>query len=88
MAHYHICKECQKAPPCEEDCDIDPDLQQGKYSFGSARECDKCEKLKPCIRTSPTQTELADHAGNKSCRVCNPPVYDQEWFDNYNGVIR
>lgn len=88
MPHYHLCKECQKAQPCNEDCTIDLTLQQGKYQFGPPIECEKCKKLKPCIRTSQTQTELSDHAGNKSCQVCNPPTLDQAWFDNYNGVVR
>lgn len=86
MAHWHPCTECSKATPCMEDCaNLQP---QGKFLLGIAKECEKCAKLKPCIRTEQSQTDLKDHTGNKSCEICNPIVYDQEWFDDYNGVVR
>jgi transcription elongation factor Elf1 len=95
MVHKHHCPECYVHWSCTDDCTIEPDLEEDGNQFGAHYECPACRSRNSCIKTSPDQTGLTEHTGNKSCIVCNPAIQmeikiapinpSKEWWDRYNG---
>jgi hypothetical protein len=101
IPHFHHCPECYNRWYCDDECTIEPDLEEEDMQFGAYCECSSCQLLKPCIRISPREYDLNDHTGNKSCQICNPPAqispvqtkmelepstHDKDWWDRYNGI--
>ena len=44
--HYHGCPECYEKWPCEENCTIEYDLQDGDKAYGAYCVCDQCDVSK------------------------------------------
>lgn len=44
--HYHHCPECYEKKPCDMNCTIEPDLQDGDKEFGAHCVCDECRNEK------------------------------------------
>jgi len=44
--HYHSCPECYEHVPCEMNCTIEYDLQDGDREFGAHCVCDNCDDSK------------------------------------------
>lgn len=43
--HYHGCPECYEKWPCNMDCTIEYDLQDGDREYGCYCTCSDCDKV-------------------------------------------